>query len=86
LEEKEIAVSDFCTGVNIYSLESLVKTRSFSDDIANSTYYYPMSVKFLAEGRFVMLGSNIGRVRIWDRQTGAIVQTLEHDGKYTQHI
>lgn len=86
MDEKEIAVSDFRTGVNIYSLESLVKTRSFSDDIPNCTYYYPLSVKFLADGEFVMLGSNTGRVRVWDKHTGAIVQTLEHDGKYAWHI
>ena len=64
----------------------MVKTRSFSDDIPSCMYYYPLSVKFLADGRFVTLGSNTGRVRVWDRDTGAIVQTLEHDGKCGGHI
>lgn len=82
LDEKEIAVSDFRTGVNLYSLESLLRTRSFVDDMPNMLYYYPLSVKFLADGRFVTMGSHTGQVRIWNRHSGRIVQTLEHNREY----
>jgi WD40 repeat protein len=45
-------------------------------------YYDLLSVKFLANGRFVTMGSHIGQVRIWDKHTGKIVQTLEHNRAY----
>ncbi|KAF8347504.1 hypothetical protein F5887DRAFT_1072489 [Amanita rubescens] len=78
-DEKEIAVSNYRMGVDIYSTESLVKTRSYADDIPIMLYYDLLSVNFLANGRFVTMGSHNGQVRIWDKHTGKIVQTLEHD-------
>lgn len=45
---------------------------------------YPLSVEFLADGKFVTAGSHNGRVRIWDRESGGIFQTLEHDSKPIQ--
>jgi WD40 repeat protein len=81
--EKNIAISNLSTGVDIYSLESLRKTRGLADDMTAESNY-PLSVEFLADGRFVTAGSHSGRVRIWDRESGGIFQTLEHDSKLIQ--
>ncbi len=81
-----IAISNLSTGIDIYSLKSLKKTHTLADDITAESNY-PLSVEFLAEGRFVTAGSHSGRVRIWDRESGGIFQTLEHDSKPIQiHI
>lgn len=81
LDEKEIAISNLSTGVDLYSLESMSKTRSFVDTILPDTNY-PIAVEFLANGSLVSSGSHTGRVCLWDKHSCAIFQVLDHGREF----
>ncbi|KAF8347502.1 WD40-repeat-containing domain protein [Amanita rubescens] len=76
-DEKEIAISNLSTGVDVYSLKSMTKTRSFIDTILPDTNY-PIGVEFLANGSLVSSGSHTGRPCVWDKHSCGIFQVLEH--------
>ncbi|KAF8724437.1 hypothetical protein AX14_008812 [Amanita brunnescens Koide BX004] len=76
-DETEIAISNLSTGVDVYSLKSMMKIRSFSDTILPDTNY-PIGVEFLANGSFVSSGSHTGRPCVWEKHSCAVFQVLDH--------
>ncbi len=82
-DDREIVISNLSSGVEVYSLESLTKIRSFTDNMnhVNNDINQALSVAFLGSGAFVVGGSFTGRIRILDKASGAILQALHHDSK-----
>lgn len=87
-DEREIAISNLSTSIEVYSLESLTKIRSFTDNVnyPNNDINQALSVEFMRNGTFVVGGSFTGHIRILDKASGVTVQTLHYDNSECQLI
>ncbi|KAM6491151.1 WD40-repeat-containing domain protein, partial [Amanita muscaria] len=79
-DERYVIVSNLSTGADLYSLETLQKSQSYTCQV-DPRSNVPVSVHFLHDGKQVACGTHTGGIPIWDRKTGSIVQTLQHDGE-----
>ncbi|KAM6491031.1 WD40-repeat-containing domain protein [Amanita muscaria] len=84
-DERYIVISNLSTGADSYSLETLQKTQSYTCHI-DPLLNVPVSVNFLHGGKLVTSGTHTGGVPIWDRETGSIFQTLQHDTKLVKAL
>ncbi|KAM6492805.1 hypothetical protein JOM56_010939 [Amanita muscaria] len=84
-DERYVIVSNLSTGADLYSLETLQKSQSYTCQV-DPRSNVPVSVHFLHDGKQVACGTHTGGIPIWDRKTGSIVQTLQHDVKLVKAL
>lgn len=78
-DEAYIAISNLCTGIDLYSLTTLDLVHSFPAFI-DPDMNVPLALQFLQNGKLLTCGSHNGAVCIWERENGRVFQTLKHDG------
>lgn len=77
---RSLLVSNLSNGLNLYSLDNLETPRSFNYTV-NPRTNFPLSVAYLRGDKFVTCGTHTGTVRIWNKKTGEIFQTLDHSSE-----
>ncbi|KAH7919173.1 WD40 repeat-like protein [Leucogyrophana mollusca] len=79
-----LAVSNISTRFDLYNLASGTPLASLSHKVA---MHLRVPVQFIHNRRVLLGGSTVGKICMWDIQTGELLQTLHHPGTYAlQHI
>ena len=78
-DEAYIAISNLSTGIDVYSLTSLELVHSFPAFV-DPNNNVPVAVQFLQSGKLLTCGSHNGGVCIWEKESGKVFQTLQHEG------
>ena len=75
LKENCLAIANLDDGLDVYSLPNMHLMKSYSHGNTNDMIF---KVAFIANGQLVSGGKG-GCARVYDVQSGQIVQLLEHD-------
>lgn len=77
LDETFLFVSNLHDGVDEYRFPSIEKVSKFVHPICDNM---PLQVVCTTDGRFVICGGDKGFSRVFNRNTGQLVQVLQHSG------
>ncbi|KAH7905143.1 WD40-repeat-containing domain protein [Hygrophoropsis aurantiaca] len=73
---KFLAVSNLCTGFDVYDLDVNAPVMNLKHDV-NLRFTVP--VLFMHEGHAILGGSTCGKVRVWDATKGRHLHMLHHE-------
>lgn len=75
-DHRFLAVSNMCTGFDIYDLKSNAPIANMNHNVGS----YCIPVVFAHRGHALLGGSPVGAVGLWDVRTGRRLHNLPHAG------
>lgn len=80
LEERNVIVVDnTANGFDLHSFDTGSYIRTFPTTITSKEFRTPRHVCFGEHGHIVVGGGNDGKIYVFDRRSGATLDTLQHN-------
>ena len=82
-DERSVFVSNLSDGVDQYAVPAFNRVKSFFHPVTKNP---PLQVAAAFQNSWLLVGSEDGVARIFDRETGSLIQVLEHEQGTTWHL
>ena len=82
-DERSVFVSNLSDGVDQYAVPTFNRVKSFFHPVTKNP---PLQVAAAFQNSWLLVGGEDGVARIFDRETGSLIQALEHEQGNVWHL